>query len=122
MKQYYRCNLAKYRGPQCAHALHVLFHATNLKVSIYRTLSAHTHFQNARKETINSATKAYITDIYQTGLTKPSLIIISCERKALVDLAIVAPESKNLYNFLAGLKTKIFGKTQMNLADLMNWC
>ena len=40
-KQLYRCNRVVQRGPQCACALHLLYHADSFQVSVYITTESH---------------------------------------------------------------------------------
>ena len=37
LKIFYRCNKVAYRGTQCASAVYILLHATDVQCSIYRT-------------------------------------------------------------------------------------
>ena len=50
-KQLYRCNLVVQRGPQCASALHLLYHADSFQVSAYISQEEHTHEAIGKKST-----------------------------------------------------------------------
>jgi hypothetical protein len=48
-KQLYRCNRVIQRGPHCACALHLLYHADSFQVSVYISQEEHTYDEIGRK-------------------------------------------------------------------------
>ena len=74
-KQLYRCNLVVQRGPQCASALHLLYHADSFQVSAYISQEEHTHEAIGKKaHGINATTKESISRLLNLKLnTKGSI-------------------------------------------------
>ncbi|KAH9644325.1 hypothetical protein HF086_003110 [Spodoptera exigua] len=75
-KQYYRCNKVKYRGPQCAAQIYLLFESNSDAVLLYRTSSDHDHEIIGTKNDygITQETKDEINKLYALHL-KPKAIL-----------------------------------------------
>ena len=66
----YRCNQVKRRGPQCASAIHLLYHSTSSSVSLYSTKSNHTHTtinEESTKQGIPEKSKKIIDQLAERG-------------------------------------------------------
>lgn len=115
-KQFYRCNLAPYRGAQCDASLYLLFHADSNQFSIYRTQCAHSH--NERKLSVPLETRVEIDKLYDRGIKTPRLIIDQLGK--IPDIKV--PLLKDLYNYLASLKLKKRATVKTNLKELASGC
>jgi hypothetical protein len=116
VKQFYRCNKPPSRAEQCATGLYLLYHAENQRVSIYRTTCSHTCIPRRLK--VPQETRDAIKLMYESGIRKPKLIVENLEKIPTMQI----PWLKDLYNYLATLKSKIFGQTAMDLGKLAQFC
>lgn len=76
-KKFYRCRKVKFRGPQCAASIYLLFEANSSEVLLYRTDSDHDHESIAKAETrhgICQETKEEINKLFALHL-KPKAIL-----------------------------------------------
>lgn len=115
----YRCTFVKYRGPQCAAAVHLLFDSTNQSVHLYRTDSPHNHDdENVKSNAVNKISGELATEIrsmYNMGM-KPKAILYNLVRKGFAP-----PKKEKLVTFLATLRKDKFGSEKLHYGTLEQW-
>ena len=77
----------------------------------------HTHDKNPKVISIDEKTKTAIHDLIALGIKKPNAILSALEEKGEK-----VPLLKHLYNHLAYFKKKVFGKSNMSLGELSQYC
>lgn len=112
----YRCKSMKFRGPQCAAALYLLFDATNTSVHLYRSDSPHTHENNSNAvNTISGELEREIRLLFERN-TKPKAILYHLTRNGFE-----APTKTKLNNFLTKLRNEKFGSERLHFDTLEMW-
>lgn len=116
-KVFYRCNLVKSRGEQCAASIHLLYDACSDDVLLFRTDSEHTHesIETKRSASISPSTEEEIRRLYSVA-TKPKAIRLSLAKN---DFPV--PTMTQLKNFLSKLSKEKFGASSMSLGELEKW-
>lgn len=115
-KIFYRCNLVKKRGPQCAASLHLLFDATSEDVKVFKTEAKHNHDSLPRSGSgIGVDVKKEIKRLVNYKL-KPRSIVLELAKKSLP-----IPSKNQLSRYLHSLKLKIKGDTKISLGELQSW-
>jgi hypothetical protein len=85
-------------------------------------LDPHTHDMNSRKLKVSYAVREKVEQYLKVFPSIPPKVIVeNLESDSSVPNSEI-PELKDLYNFLAQFKKKIYGKANMNLAELAKWC
>ena len=122
-KQPYRCNKAPKRGNQCARASQLLYHAEDLRVTLFVTDADHNHDEivaDIVKTGINKATKDVIDHLIEQKVSSKN-ILEYLVKEASTNLDITVPSERQLYNYSAAKRKKV-GSTQMNFDELCLWC
>ena len=128
-KHYYRCNKVKQRSPrQCSTGLVLILKAESQEVELHRTLCAHDHIEKV--VSVSQETRDEINKMFAvTASLTPNRILenlnninddIVKENKQKPLLQI--PKKKCLYNYLAELRRKKYGHSNMTLGELSHWC
>lgn len=117
-KQYYRCNKVKYRGPQCAAQIYLLFESNSDAVLLYRRSSDHDHEIIGTKNDygITQETKDEINKLYALHL-KPKAILA---RLSEIN-GIKVPSKKQLNNYLSDRRRVVYGPSTISLGELEQW-
>ena len=118
-KKFYRCRKVKFRGPQCAASIYLLFEANSSEVLLYRTDSDHDHESIATAETrhgICQETKEEINKLFALHL-KPKAILNSLKKIQGMKL----PSKKQLNNYLSDRRRVVYGSPSISLGELQAW-
>ena len=128
-KHYYRCNKVKQRSPrQCSTGLVLILKAESQEVELHRTLCAHDHIEkvvSVSQETRHEINKMFAVTVSLTpnnileNLNKINDDIVKeNQQKPLLQI----PKKRCLYNYLAELRRKKYGHSNMTLGELSHWC
>ena len=117
-KQYYRCNKVKYRGPQCAAQIYLLFESTSDAVFVYHSGTDHDHENIGTKNDygISQKTKDQINKLYALHLKPKAILMRLSEMKN-----IKVPSKKQLNNYLSDRRRVIYGPSTISLGELEQW-
>ncbi|XP_075229653.1 uncharacterized protein LOC142329169 isoform X11 [Lycorma delicatula] len=100
LKVAYRCTAAQYRQIECPARLYLLYHAEDMKVSLFETTSEHcNHIDGTRGLPLK--TREFVRQIFNTGIKKPNAIIDAFRCRNLT-----VPDKMKLKNFLTSLRKK----------------
>lgn len=113
-KEYYRCQDAKRRGPQCDAAIYLYYPDTVPTVTVFKTESDHNHGDLASKVSLSKEDKAKIMELYEAG--DDSKRIWEGHGKK------VLKNRRQLTNILVNLRTQKYGSTEISVEDLRQWC
>lgn len=113
-----RCNKVKYRGPQCAARIYLLFESNSNAVLLYRTSSDHGHEIIGTKNdySITQETKDEINKLYALHL-KPKAILA---RLSEIN-GVKVPSKKQLNNYLSDRCRVVYGLSTISLGELEQW-
>jgi hypothetical protein len=116
-KDYYRCNLVKAKGLQCARSIHLLYDCSSDDVLLFRTAAAHTHesLETRKDPPIREDVQMEINRLFEHKL-KPKAI-----REFLAKNDFPVPSETQLRNYLAKIRTRKFGPSQISLGELEKW-
>ena len=114
LKQFYRCNLVRTRDPvQCESRLYLLYHISSTQVSLFRTISDHTH-QDKSNEKLSDPLKNDIIYFYHDlFIRKPEAIIRALEKKYNTP-DFRAPTKDKIKNVLQNCKRKMVNSKEVN--------
>ncbi|XP_059610305.1 uncharacterized protein LOC132257433 [Phlebotomus argentipes] len=102
-KKYFRCNLARRRGTQCAQEVHLLYEANSPRVHLFRTTSEHTHDVNeAQGINMDPLVRDEISMLYRHNVRKPKDIWQMLQKKPRQKL----PSLRQISSFVIRLKKK----------------
>lgn len=118
-KHYFRCNLVKARGVQCAAKIYLLFHASSTDITLFRASDCHTHdvIETKASSGLSEEVKEKIEELWQLGI-KPKRIL---EEIGKLNFQL-PPTARQLSNFIGTLNKKRFGQSKISLGDVESWC
>jgi hypothetical protein len=108
-KRYYRCR----KG--CRKLLYCLLHSNSQEVSIFISNDDHHHKEN--NYNLHPASKKKVEELLKLRVTSITQILQHLREENLPEL-----KRSQINNLKARTKTKIYGSSQCNLIDLINWC
>jgi hypothetical protein len=116
-KDYYRCNLVKVKGIQCANSIHLLYDSSSDDVLMFQTAAIHTHdsVETKKERSIPENVQREIQTLFEHKL-KPKAM-----REFLAKNDFPVPSETQLRNYLAKLRTGKFGSAQISLGELEKW-
>lgn len=119
VKQYFRCNQVKLRGPQCAATIYHLFVSDKDIVLEYRTTSDHTHDDvNEGKDMKDKRIKleAEVENLVKLNIKRKRIM----RELSQID-GIIMPTLQQLATLIAKIRKKIFGPVTISMQELSNW-
>lgn len=117
-KVYYRCNLVKLRGPQCASSLYLLFKADCNIVLEFRTSSAHTHDDIVDRRSVEKK-KALIREVERLIDLGVRPMNIMHDLSKMDDIQL--PTKNQLTTIIAAIRRRKFGPATISMGALLQW-
>lgn len=113
----YRCAAGKYRVNECPAGLYLLYHSTNLRVSVYRTENEHKNHITEPTRGLSIDVKNFVERKYKDGITKPKALL-----HLIRDSEMPEPPKSKLVSFLRTLRSEVLGSPTISVAELQAWC
>ena len=75
LKTEYRCTAGQYRTNECPTRLYLLYHVTNMRVSLFRCDADHVNHSHVPKQGLTAEDKLFVREKFEEGITKPNALL-----------------------------------------------
>ena len=107
---YYRCNQAKFRGPQCKVSMHLVYCSDSRRVIQFKTVDEHTH--ELDKSKITDSIKKQSSNMIEIKMKPRNILLnINCDNQSDIKMS-------TLRNMLTRVKTSKYGPAIISLGQL----
>jgi len=114
----YRCTEGLYRKQECPVGLYLLYHATNLTVSMFETECGHSNHEQQPQRGLSVDVSEYVKTKFEDVIRKREQILTLTRRNKVTE-----PPKAKLVNFLKSLRREKFGETTTICAnEIKEWC
>lgn len=113
----YRCKMMKFRGPQCAAAVQLVFDSRSTDIRLFRADNEHTHENHPNAvQSLTPEVQEAVKELYEHNITKPKTICTN-----LVKKGFELPPPAQLKTYLKKLNTEKFGESKIHCGTLEKW-
>lgn len=114
----YRCTKGKYRVLECPAGLYLLYHSTNLKVSLFTTECGHdNHNADLPTRGLRHEMKTFVKQKYEDGIKKPNAILAIIRQQNMTE-----PPKSKLIAYLKQLRCEKYGNSTVLGTEIIEWC
>lgn len=113
----YRCIGGKYRTAECPAALYLLYHSTDMKVTLFETVCKHNDHDVDPQRGLSVAMKNFVKEKFEEGIQKPNAVLAAIRRKEVRE-----PPKSKLIAYLKRLRYEKYGSPRVSAGEIHSWC